>query len=94
MEVKEKGPDPRICLYWASCTGCTNRDMESTINFLCRKFGKKAGYSKSNIKALQAGFNYGDTNQSIYHRYKVEKAKMEPGVYYVPSWVTSRWPMA
>jgi len=63
-------------LYWMY-----NRDMESTINFLKEKFGKKEEILSSNIKALQAGYNYGDTTETFTTTFKVEKAKMEPGVY-------------
>ena len=63
-------------LYWMY-----NRDMETTIQFLKDKFGKKAEIMESNIKALQAGYNYGDTTETFTTTYKVEKAKMEPGVY-------------
>jgi 2-oxoglutarate ferredoxin oxidoreductase subunit alpha len=63
-------------LYWMF-----NRDMESTLSFLREKFGKKDEILNSNIKALQAGYNYGDTTETFTTRYKVEKAKMEPGTY-------------
>lgn len=63
-------------LYWMY-----NRDMESTIQFLKDKFGKKQDILDSNIKALQAGYNYGDTTETFTTTYKVEKAKMQPGVY-------------
>jgi 2-oxoglutarate ferredoxin oxidoreductase subunit alpha len=63
-------------LYWMY-----NRDMESSINFLKEKFGKKPEILDSNVKALQAGYNYGDTTETFTTTYKVEKAKMEPGVY-------------
>ncbi|HTS45566.1 MAG TPA: 2-oxoacid:acceptor oxidoreductase subunit alpha [Puia sp.] len=63
-------------LYWMY-----NRNMESTINFLKDKFGKKPEIFESNVKALQAGYNYGDTTETFTTTYKVEKAKMEPGVY-------------
>jgi 2-oxoglutarate ferredoxin oxidoreductase subunit alpha len=63
-------------LYWMY-----NRDMDSTIGFLKEKFGKKDEILNSNIKALQAGFNYGDTTETFTTTYKVEKAKMEPGSY-------------
>ena len=55
--------------------------MENTIQFLKEKFGKKDEILNSNIKALQAGYNYGDTTETFTTRYKVEKAKMEPGNY-------------
>ena len=63
-------------LYWMY-----NRDMENTISFLREKFGKKPEILESNIRVLQAGYNYGDTTETFTTTYKVEKAKMEPGMY-------------
>lgn len=63
-------------LYWMY-----NRSMENTISFLKDKFGKKDDILNSNIKALQAGYNYGDTTETFTTTYKVEKAKMDPGEY-------------
>lgn len=63
-------------LYWLY-----NRDMEITISFLKDKFGKKPEILESNIKALQAGYNYGDTVEAFSSRYKVEKAKLPAGKY-------------
>ncbi|MBP6686451.1 MAG: 2-oxoacid:acceptor oxidoreductase subunit alpha [Lacibacter sp.] len=63
-------------LYWMY-----NRDMESTTNFLTEKFGKKPDILESNIRVMRAGYNYGDTTETFTTTYKVEKAKMEPGLY-------------
>src|SRR5690348_726246 len=63
-------------LYWMY-----NRDMESTTHFLREKFGKKDEILNSNLKALQAGYNYGDTTETFTTTYKVEKARMESGTY-------------
>ncbi len=63
-------------VYWMY-----NRSLENTIDFLKEKFGKKDNILQSNIKVLQAGYNYGDTTETFTTRYKVEKAKMEPGTY-------------
>lgn len=63
-------------LYWMY-----SRDMDSTLSFLKEKFGKKDEILNSNIKALQAGYNFGDTTETFTTRYKVERAKMEPGTY-------------
>ena len=63
-------------LYWMY-----NRDMDNTITFLKEKFSKKADILESNIKALQAGYNYADTTETFTSRFSVAKAKMEPGVY-------------
>lgn len=63
-------------LYWMY-----NRDMENTTKFLKDKFGKNDEILNSNIKALQAGYNFGDTTETFTTQYNVEKAKMQPGNY-------------
>jgi 2-oxoglutarate ferredoxin oxidoreductase subunit alpha len=63
-------------IYWMY-----NRNVDNTITFLNEKFGKKDTILQSNIKVLQAGFNYGDTTETFSSRYRVEKAKMVPGTY-------------
>jgi len=63
-------------LYWMF-----SRSLDGTIGFLKEKFGKKDDILNSNIKALQAGYNYGDTTETFTTTYKVEKAKMEAGEY-------------
>lgn len=63
-------------LYWLY-----NRDLTSTFSFLHDKFGKRPEILDSNIKALQAGYNYGDTVEAFTTRYQVAKAKLEPGHY-------------
>jgi 2-oxoglutarate/2-oxoacid ferredoxin oxidoreductase subunit alpha len=63
-------------LYWMY-----NREMDSTVSFLKEKFGKKDDILNSNMKVLQAGYNYGDTTETFTTRYKVEKAKMVTGNY-------------
>lgn len=63
-------------LYWMY-----NRSLDNTINFLTEKFGKKETILQSNIKVLQAGYNYGDTTETFTTRYRVEKAKLPAGHY-------------
>ena len=63
-------------LYWMY-----NRNLDSTVRFLEEKFGKKEDILQSNIKALKAGYNFGDTSEAFTTRYQVAKARMEPGVY-------------
>ena len=63
-------------LYWMY-----NRSMDNTIRFLNEKFSKKPDILNSNIKVLQAGYNYGDTTETFSTRYSVEKAKMPVGNY-------------
>jgi 2-oxoglutarate ferredoxin oxidoreductase subunit alpha len=63
-------------IYWMY-----NRSLDTSIEFLKEKFGKKDTILQSNIRVLQAGYNYGDTTETFTTRFRVEKAKMEPGVY-------------
>ncbi len=63
-------------LYWMY-----NRNPESTIQFLTEKFGKKPEIHQSNIAALKAGYNYGDTTEAFATTFTVAKAKLEPGRY-------------
>jgi 2-oxoglutarate ferredoxin oxidoreductase subunit alpha len=63
-------------LYWMY-----NRKMDNTIRFLQEKFASKPDILQSNIKVLQAGYNYGDTTETFATRYSVKKAKMPPGNY-------------
>lgn len=80
MGIKEKDRAKNMFvlgfLYWMYI-----RNMDNTITFLKEKFGKKPEILESNIKALQAGYNYGDTTETFTSRYVIEKAQMEPGVY-------------
>ena len=80
MGIKEKDRAKNMFvlgfLYWMY-----NRDMNNTIRFLTEKFGKKDTILQSNIKALQAGYNYADTTEAFTTTYTVEKARMNPGVY-------------
>ena len=63
-------------VYWLY-----NRDLTDTTNFLTEKFGKRADILESNLRALRAGYNYGDTVEALTARYSVAKAKMPPGKY-------------
>ena len=63
-------------LYWMF-----DRPMENTINFINKKFAKQDDVREANLRALKAGYHYGDTTETFTTRYHVEKAKMEPGTY-------------
>ncbi|HEY1113030.1 MAG TPA: 2-oxoacid:acceptor oxidoreductase subunit alpha [Chitinophagaceae bacterium] len=80
MGVKEKDRAKNMFvlgfLYWMY-----GRDMGNTEKFLQDKFGKKPEILESNLKALRAGYNYGDTTETFTTQYKVEKSKIEPGTY-------------
>jgi 2-oxoglutarate/2-oxoacid ferredoxin oxidoreductase subunit alpha len=63
-------------LYWMY-----NRQLDNTINFLKEKFAKSPDILESNLRVLQAGYNYGDTTETFTTRYSVKKAKMPAGNY-------------
>jgi 2-oxoglutarate/2-oxoacid ferredoxin oxidoreductase subunit alpha len=80
MGIKEKDRAKNMFvlgfLYWMY-----TRSLDSTIQFLTEKFGKKPEILESNIRALRAGYNYGDTTEAFATTYSVAKAKMPPGTY-------------
>ena len=63
-------------LYWLY-----ERDLQSTIDFLNKKFSKKPIIASANIKALKAGYFYGETIEAIKTTYKVDKAEFKKGNY-------------
>ncbi|MCE9600429.1 MAG: 2-oxoacid:acceptor oxidoreductase subunit alpha [Spirochaetia bacterium] len=58
-----------------------DRAMDYTLKFISEKFTKKPIIAEANIKALKAGWNYGETAEIFTTRYKVAPAKLPPGVY-------------
>ncbi|MBC7853515.1 MAG: 2-oxoacid:acceptor oxidoreductase subunit alpha, partial [Pirellulaceae bacterium] len=63
-------------VYWLY-----GRDMEATLRFLRDKFATKPEIVAANTKALQAGWNYGETTDAFASSYKVEPAQLPPGKY-------------
>lgn len=64
-------------LYWMY-----NRPLDSTIDFLNQKFGKKKPeIAEANIKVLKAGYFYGETVELFNSRVTVKQAELEPGEY-------------
>ena len=50
-----------------------NRDLTVAANMLKEKFAKKPGVAESNIKVIQAGYDYGhNTHSSVSHTYTVD----------------------
>jgi 2-oxoglutarate ferredoxin oxidoreductase subunit alpha len=57
-----------------------SRSLQTTISFLEAKFKSKPEVLEANLRALNAGYNYGDTIEAI-SRFKVAPAQMEKGEY-------------
>ena len=58
-----------------------SRSLDPTLEWLESKFGKKPDLFESNVRALKAGYNYGNTTEIFQNTYEVPKAKIVPGVY-------------
>ncbi len=55
--------------------------MQTSIDFLNKKFKNKPLIVDGNVKALKAGYYYGETIEVIKTTYRVDKAKYESGKY-------------
>lgn len=57
------------------------RDLEPTLRFIDEKFGKKPDVADANVRALKAGWNYGETTEALATSFHVNPAKLAPGTY-------------
>ncbi|HEY3543470.1 MAG TPA: 2-oxoacid:acceptor oxidoreductase subunit alpha [Gaiellaceae bacterium] len=58
------------------------RPIEPTVDFLNAKFrAKRPEIADANIKALQAGYAFGETTETFAVTYEVKPAKLAPGTY-------------
>ncbi|MBK6627302.1 MAG: 2-oxoacid:acceptor oxidoreductase subunit alpha [Flavobacteriales bacterium] len=58
-----------------------SRDLANSERFLQHKFGKKAELLDANLRALKAGYHYGDTSETFTTRFEVKPAPMPRGTY-------------
>ncbi|MCP5096760.1 MAG: 2-oxoacid:acceptor oxidoreductase subunit alpha [Chloroflexi bacterium] len=58
-----------------------DRPMETTLEWVRKKFAKKPNLIEANSIALQTGYNFGDTTRTFQQRYRVRPATMSPGTY-------------
>ena len=58
-----------------------SRDNALTEGFLKKKFAKKPDVLDANMKALIAGYNYGETSETFTTRFEVKPAPMPKGTY-------------
>jgi 2-oxoglutarate ferredoxin oxidoreductase subunit alpha len=57
------------------------RDLTPTLRFIDEKFGKKPEVADANVRALKAGWNYGETTEALATSFHVNPAKLTPGTY-------------
>lgn len=58
-----------------------DRSLEPTIEWLKQKYARRPEIVEANIRALKAGYHYGETTEDFRTRYRVPKASLPPGVY-------------
>src|SRR5712692_8782269 len=63
-------------VYWLY-----DRSMEPTLRWIRDKFAKNPAVMEANTRTLKAGFNFGETTESMPVHYRVPKATIKPGVY-------------
>jgi 2-oxoglutarate ferredoxin oxidoreductase subunit alpha len=62
-------------VYWLY-----NRDPEHTVAYIEEKF-KEPALREANLRALKAGYHFGETAELFDHSYEVRKADIKPGKY-------------
>ena len=63
-------------VYWLY-----GRELDATLRFIENKFGSKPTIAEANVRALKAGWNYGETTEAFISSYKVDPADLSPGTY-------------
>lgn len=63
-------------VYWLY-----GRDTESTLRFIRTKFSKSEQLQNANERALNAGWAYGETTETLGISYRVEPATLPSGLY-------------
>lgn len=63
-------------MYWLF-----DRPMDVTLNWIKEKFAKSPDLVEANTRALNAGYNFGETAEMFGERYEVKPAKFPGGTY-------------
>jgi 2-oxoglutarate ferredoxin oxidoreductase subunit alpha len=63
-------------VYWLY-----DRSMEPTLRWIRDKFAKNPAVMEANTRTLKAGFNFGETTESMPVHFHVPKASIKPGTY-------------
>ena len=63
-------------MYWLY-----ERPLDTTMHWINSKFAKKPNIAEANVRAMTAGYNFGDTAELFTTRFIVEPAHLEKGTY-------------
>jgi 2-oxoglutarate ferredoxin oxidoreductase subunit alpha len=58
-----------------------DRPLEPTLRYIQNQFGKRPEVAEANRRALQAGYNYGETTDAFASQFRVDRAKLPAGKY-------------
>ncbi len=71
-----------------------DRPLDPTLRFIDDKFGKKPDIAEANRRALQAGYNYGETTDAFASQYTRRTRPSCRRASTATSPATRRWPGA
>jgi 2-oxoglutarate ferredoxin oxidoreductase subunit alpha len=57
------------------------RPLETTVRWAEAQFRRRPDVLDANLKALNAGYNFGETTELFHTRYEVAPARVKPGLY-------------
>jgi 2-oxoglutarate ferredoxin oxidoreductase subunit alpha len=63
-------------VYWLY-----ERSLDPTLRWIREKFSKNAAVLEANTRTLKAGYNFGETTESLPVHYRVPPAAIKPGTY-------------
>src|SRR6516162_9997800 len=63
-------------VYWLY-----ERSLDPTLRWIRDKFGKNPAVLEANTRTLKAGYNYGETTETLPVHYRVPPATIKPGTY-------------
>jgi 2-oxoglutarate ferredoxin oxidoreductase subunit alpha len=63
-------------VYWLY-----ERSLEPTLRWIREKFAKNAAVMEANTRTLKAGYNFGETTETMPVHYRVPPATIKPGTY-------------
>src|SRR5215831_329391 len=63
-------------IYWLY-----ERSLDPTLKWIKEKFHKNLAVMEANSRTLRAGYNYGETTETMPVHYRVAKAQIKPGRY-------------
>ena len=58
-----------------------DRPLDTSLEYIEQKFGKRPNIAKANITALQAGYSVGHNTEAFQTRYRIRRAQLQPGTY-------------